>query len=153
MLAPHGHLKSSNVLLNQNWDPLLSDYGLIPVINNDSLQDLIVAYKSPEYVQDGLISKKTDVWSLGILILEILTGHVPDNFLQQSQGKQPDLEGWVNSIRDKSPEVVFDKEMKAPKSFEGEMLKLLEIGFSCCGADVDKRPCIKDASERIEEVK
>ncbi|KAK3437503.1 hypothetical protein EUGRSUZ_C02173 [Eucalyptus grandis] len=158
LIAPHGHLKSSNVLLATTLEPLLTDYGLIPVINQENAQDLMVAYKSPEYLQNKRITKKTDVWSLGILILEILTGKFPANFLQQGQqgSDQDDLATWVRLVAgeaDQWPAEVFDKEMRAKSESEGEMLKLLKIGLRCCEGDVEKRWDMKEVVQKIEEVR
>lgn len=74
LTLPHGHLKSSNVVLDHSFEPLLADYALVPVINKDHAKQFMVAYKSPEYMQNERLTRKTDVWSLGILILELLTG-------------------------------------------------------------------------------
>ena len=154
LIAPHGNLKSSNVLLTESFEPLLCDYGLVPVINQDLAQDIMVVYKSPEYLHHGRITKKTDVWCLGILILEILTGKFPANFLQQGKGSEVSLANWVQSV---VPEEwtgeVFDKEMGATKNSEGEMVKLLKIALGCCEGDVDKRWDLKEAAEKIQEVK
>ncbi|XP_038698547.1 pollen receptor-like kinase 1 [Tripterygium wilfordii] len=156
VIAAHGHLKSSNVLLNNSLEPQLTDYGLIPVINQESAQALMVAYKSPEYSQYGRVTKKTDVWSLGMLILEILTGKLPSNFLQQGKGSdQEDLATWVTSVvGDQEPtSEVFDRDLLASKASEGEMIKLLKIALACCEGDVEKRLNMKEAMERIEEIK
>ncbi|KAI3505599.1 hypothetical protein L1887_27732 [Cichorium endivia] len=151
---PHGHLKSSNVLLDDNFNPLLSDYGLLPIINKDHAQELMVAYKSPEFTQHERTTKKTDVWCLGILILEMLTGKFPGNYVDQGKGGKPDLGTWVNSVvREEWTGEVFDKEMKDTKNGEGEMLKLLKIGMCCCEWDITKRWDIKDAVEKIEDLK
>ncbi|GKV20460.1 hypothetical protein SLEP1_g30583 [Rubroshorea leprosula] len=153
LIAPHGHLKSSNVLLNESYEPLLSDYGLIPVINQESAQELMVAYKSPEYFQNGRVTKKTDVWGLGILILEILTGKFPANFLKEGQGDEEDLAMLVSSIvKEGRVEEVFDKEMEMEKNSIGEMVRLLKIGLSCC-ENLENRLELKEAVEKIEELK
>ncbi|OWM86897.1 pollen receptor-like kinase 1 [Punica granatum] len=153
LITPHGHLKSSNVLLNDCYEPLLNDYGLVPVINQESSEELMVAYKSPEYLQHARITKKTDVWSLGMLILEILTGKFPANFLQKGHAsdEDEDLVKWVKTVEGSNE--VFDKEMKASPNSEGEMTKLLKIGLACCEAEVEKRMELKDVVEKIEEVK
>ncbi|KAK3180697.1 hypothetical protein Dsin_000086 [Dipteronia sinensis] len=157
LIAPHGHMKSSNVLLNEAYEPFLTDYGLTPVINQESAQDLMVAYKSPEFLQQGRITKKTDVWGLGILILEILTGKFPSNFLQQGKQKTDvDLANWVNSVvesGDNNISQVFDKDMGGTNNSKGEMMKLLNIALACCEAEVEKRLDIKEAVEKIEELK
>ncbi|KAK4478941.1 hypothetical protein RD792_014448 [Penstemon davidsonii] len=154
LTAPHGHLKSSNVLLDRTFNPLLTDYGLVPVVNQEQAQEHMIAYKSPEYKHNNRITKKTDIWSFGILILEILTGRFPANFLQQGRGSDTDITTWVESVvRDESNVDVFDGDMEGTKHCEGEMMKLLKIGLSCCQADVEKRPDIKEVVEKIEEIK
>lgn len=151
LIAAHGHLKSSNVLLNESLEPLLTDYGLVPVINQDLAPDIMVIYKSPEYLQHGRITKKTDVWSLGIIILEILTGNLPVNFLQ-GKGSDLSLGNWVHSVSEECSSEVFDKDMEISRNSEGEMIKLLKIALACCERDVDKRWDLKEVVDRIHEV-
>ncbi|KAM3344660.1 pollen receptor-like kinase 2 [Capsicum galapagoense] len=155
LTAPHGHLKSSNVLLNESYEPLLTDYALLPVVNLEHAQEHMIAYKSPEFKHSGRITRKNDVWTLGILILEIITGKFPSNFLQQGKGSDTDLATWVRSVvnEDMSDVEVFEKDMRGTKNAEGEMMKLLKIGLGCCNLDIDKRFDMKEAMERIEEVK
>lgn len=148
LIAPHGHLKSSNVLLPQSFEPLLNDYSLVPVMNQELAQEILVIYRSPEYLQHGQITKKTDIWSLGILILEILSGKSAD------KGGEMDMVNWVNSlVPEEWSREVFDKEMGGTKNSEGEMVKLLRIGLGCCEGDVDKRWDLKEAVGKIQEVK
>uniref|UniRef100_A0A803MET9 Protein kinase domain-containing protein n=1 Tax=Chenopodium quinoa TaxID=63459 RepID=A0A803MET9_CHEQI len=147
LVAPHGHLKSSNVLLNASYEPLLGDYALIPLINQETVQEMMIAYKSPEYFNNGRITKKTDVWSLGILIIEVLTGKFPASYLQQ--GSEVDMTIWVRSVINDG----YDKNMGLTKNSEGEMQKLLNIGMACCERNVDKRLDIKEACVRLEEVR
>ncbi|KAG8373917.1 hypothetical protein BUALT_Bualt11G0075100 [Buddleja alternifolia] len=157
LTAPHGHLKSSNVLLDISFKPLLIDYGLVPVVNQEHAQDHMISYKSPEYKHNRRITKKTDVWSLGMLILEILTGRFPSNFLQQGSGgdDDTDLATWAESVLcdggDKTE--VFDGDMEGTSHCYGEMMKLLKIGLVCCHVDADKRPDIKEVVDKVEEVK
>ncbi|EOA18255.1 hypothetical protein CARUB_v10006748mg [Capsella rubella] len=150
---PHGHLKSSNVLLDHNFEPLLTDYALVPVVNRDQSQQFMVAYKAPEFTQQDRTSRRSDVWSLGILILEILTGKFPANYLRQGKGADDELAAWVESVaRTEWTADVFDKEMKAGKEHEAQMLKLLKIGLRCCDWDIEKRIELHEAVDRIEEV-
>uniref|UniRef100_A0A0E0LEC4 non-specific serine/threonine protein kinase n=1 Tax=Oryza punctata TaxID=4537 RepID=A0A0E0LEC4_ORYPU len=181
LTVPHGHLKSSNVLLDAAFEPILSDYALVPVItphhaaqvrrlNNDGDDDraprrradtdwewfvlqVMVAYKSPECGETGRPSKKSDVWSLGILILEVLTGKFPANYHRQGR-KGTDLAGWVHSVvREEWTGEVFDQEMRGTRGGEGEMVKLLKVGLGCCESDVDKRWDHREALARIEELR
>ena len=150
---PHGHLKSSNVLLDHNFRPILSDFALVPVINKDHAHQYMAAYKSPEFTQTDRTSKKTDVWCLGILILELLTGKFPANYLKHGKGANVDLATWVNSVvREEWTGEVFDMDMKGTKDSEEEMLKLLKIGMCCCEWNVERRWDLKEAVEKIEEL-
>ncbi|CAI0387181.1 unnamed protein product [Linum tenue] len=158
LISAHGHLKSNNVLLDENFEPYLTDYALIPVINQESAQELMVAYKSPEYLHHGRVTKKTDVWALGMLILEILTGRIPSTVLKQGgDSKEEDLAAWVRSVPEEEwPRAVVDKELAEEivnERNEGEVVKLVRIGLGCCEADVERRFDLKEAVERIEEVK
>ncbi|EPS62685.1 receptor kinase, partial [Genlisea aurea] len=98
---PHGHLKSSNVLLDTRLNPLLMDCCLAPVVNPNQVHQVLVAYQSPDYFHTGKVCRKTDVWCLGILILETLTGKFVANYLPQHGGGgeyNPDLAGWIHAV-------------------------------------------------------
>lgn len=154
IVVPHGHLKSSNVLLDKNFEPLLSDYALRPVINQDKAHMLMTAYKSPEYAINGRISRKTDVWCLGILILELLTGKFPENYLTSGYESNTNLATWVNEmVKEKKTSEVFDTEMSGTKNSKSEMINLLKIGLSCCEEDLETRPELKDVVLEIEQLK
>ncbi|XP_048544025.1 pollen receptor-like kinase 4 [Triticum urartu] len=154
LTVPHGHLKSSNVLLNAELEPILSDYALVPVVTPSHASQVMVAYKAPECTAAGRASKKSDVWTLGILVLELLTGRFPTNYLRKGREGTTDLAGWVHSVvREEWTGEVFDKDMRDTRSAEGEMVKLLKVGLGCCDTDVAVRWDIKEALARIEEVR
>ncbi|XP_054796674.1 pollen receptor-like kinase 4 [Prosopis cineraria] len=150
----HGHLKSSNVLLDQSMEPRLTEYGLVPVMNKSHAQQFMAAYKAPEVNQLDRPNQKTDVWCLGILILELLTGKFPANYLRHGKGGSSDLATWVNSVvREEWTGEVFDKDILGTRNGEGEMLKLLKIGMYCCEWDVENRWDWKETVAKIEELK
>ncbi|KAG6698471.1 hypothetical protein I3842_08G021400 [Carya illinoinensis] len=151
---PHGHLKSSNVLLDCTFRPLLSEFALVPVISKEHAQHYMAAYKSPEFTQLDREDRKTDVWCLGILILEVLTGKFPANYQKHGKGENKDLAMWVNSVvREEWTGEVFDVNMKGTKNCEEEMLKLLKIGMCCCEWNVVRRWELREALEKIEKLK
>ncbi|XP_065881062.1 pollen receptor-like kinase 2 [Euphorbia lathyris] len=156
IITAHGHLKSSNVLITDKFDPILADYGLVPIMNQENAHEFMAAYKSPEYMQLGRITRKTDVWCFGILIIELLTTKYPSIYLPNGKGsnEEDDLPSWVKSIPEKQWfDQVIDKEIEGAKKSENEIIKLLKIGLSCSEKDVEKRLDLKQVIERIDEIK
>ncbi|PIN23863.1 Serine/threonine protein kinase [Handroanthus impetiginosus] len=149
LTVPHGHLKSSNVLLDKDFNPLLMDYALLPVVNSTQVQQLLSAYKSPEYAQHGRTSKKTDVWCLGIFILETLTA----KYLAHQGSTTADVIGWINAIVGEETAKVLDKKMeKDMEKSRHQMEKLMQIGIACCQEDPDKRWDLEEAVHQIEQL-
>ncbi|TVU05136.1 hypothetical protein EJB05_48288, partial [Eragrostis curvula] len=167
LTVPHGHLKSSNILLDDLFEPLLTDYALVPVMNQSHAAQLMVAFKAPERKQFGRSSKKSDVWCLGLLILEILTGR-PASYdpppKPAAAADQPTPATVTNnndvlSALSATPEgewvgAVVDADLRGEEDEnKEEMVKLIRIGMACCELNVDSRWELKDAIDRIEELK
>jgi hypothetical protein len=147
--APHGNLKPSNILFDENDTVLVSDYGFASIVATPIAVDRMLAYKSPEYQSSKKMSKKSDVWSYGFLILELLTGRIsihsaPPGF----QGI--DLTGWVHrAVREEWTGEIFDSEINGQRAAASGMLKLLQIAIRCCDKVPENRP---EMSEVVREV-
>ncbi|CAN8288360.1 unnamed protein product [Cochlearia groenlandica] len=155
LTIPHGHIKSSNVVLDESFEPLLTDYALRPVMSSEHAHNFMTSYKSPEYRASSklgqVITKKTDVWCLGVLILEVLTGRFPENYLAQRYDPNMSLVSWVNGmVKEKKTGDVFDKEMRGKKNCKGEMISLLKIGLRCCEEDEERRIDMREAFDLID---
>nr|XP_043616425.1 pollen receptor-like kinase 6 [Erigeron canadensis] len=161
MLAlPHGNLKSSNVLLRHDNQPLVVDYGLISIIDAHHAPNVLTGYKAPETLIDEKhsVSPKCDVYSLGIIVLEILTGKFPSQYHTKGKGGT-DVVQWVKSAIVEQREVeLLDPEITTSvvgrsNNSIGEMQKLLHIGAACTESHPDSRIDIRQAVRRIKEIR
>ncbi|KAL2457351.1 Pollen receptor-like kinase 3 [Forsythia ovata] len=149
---PHGNLKSSNVLLTETYEPLLTDYGFCSLISNTQASQVLVAYKSPEAMLQHPVSPKSDVYCLGIIILEILTGKFPSQYHNNGKGGV-DLVQWVKSAIAEGREVeLYDPDIASSKNSLGEMEQLLHIGAACTENNPEQRLDITEAIRRIEGI-
>ncbi|CAN1351625.1 Probable inactive receptor kinase At1g48480 [Linum perenne] len=137
----HGNIKSSNILISKSCEARVSDFGL----NQIATPTRIDGYRAPEVTDPHNVSHKADVYSFGVLILELLTGKAP-----VEEGVVVDLPRWVQSV---SKEEVFDLELlRYQDDEEDEMVRMLELGVECCGQHPDTRPSMAEVCRRIEEV-
>ncbi|PIN24338.1 Serine/threonine protein kinase [Handroanthus impetiginosus] len=149
----HGNIKSSNILVKQeNLDACVSDFGLNPLFANSSPpHHRIMGYRAPEVLETRKVTFKSDVYSLGVLLLELLTGKAPN---QASLGEEGiDLPRWVQSVvREEWTAEVFDVELMRYHNVEEEMVQLLQIGMACVATVPDQRPEMQQVLRMIEEM-
>ncbi|GMI72366.1 hypothetical protein HRI_000905900 [Hibiscus trionum] len=150
--VPHGNLKSSNVLLGPENRTLVSEYGLCSLVSSDRTKTLI-AYNTPEAIQHGKVCHKSDVYCLGIIILEILTGKFPSQYIENGKGGIDVVELVAMAISEGKQAELFDSEIASSSNSLREMEKLLHIGSLCTKTSLDERLDLKEAIKRIQEIR
>jgi serine/threonine protein kinase len=109
----HGNLKSSNTYLDAQRRPLLSDFGMPHPPGG--VQD---PYLSPEQVQGGVVDQRSDVYALGVLLYELLTGYTPPAGVVASlRSKRPELPEAVERVVLKAMAQNPDQRFQSPAEF------------------------------------
>ncbi|KAL3721812.1 hypothetical protein ACJRO7_034192 [Eucalyptus globulus] len=86
----HRDIKASNILLNEDYEPQISDFGLAKWLPEKWVHHVIfpiegtIGYLAPEYFMHGIVDEKTDVFAFGVLLLELMTGRRAVDSCQQS---------------------------------------------------------------------
>uniref|UniRef100_A0A5B6YUE1 Protein kinase domain-containing protein n=2 Tax=Davidia involucrata TaxID=16924 RepID=A0A5B6YUE1_DAVIN len=147
----HGSIKSSNVLLTKSYEARVSDFGLAQFVGPTSTPNRVAGYRAPEVTDARKVSQKADVYSFGVLMLELLTGKAPTQALLNEEGV--DLPRWVESVvREEWTAEVFDLELLRYQNVEEEMVQLLQLAIDCSAQYPDKRPSMAEVTSRIEEI-
>lgn len=147
----HGNIKSSNILLTKSYEARVSDFGLAHLVGPSSTPNRVAGYRAPEVTDPCKVSQKADVYSFGVLLLELLTGKAPTHALLNEEGV--DLPRWVQSIvKDEWTSEVFDLELLRYQNVEEEMVQLLQLAIDCSAQYPDNRPSMLEVIKRIEEL-
>ncbi|XAR62312.1 Non-specific serine/threonine protein kinase [Bertholletia excelsa] len=152
----HRDMKSSNVLLDENWEARVSDFGMARLMSamDTHLSVSTLAgtpgYVPPEYYQSFRCSTKGDVYSFGVVLLELLTGKQPTN---SSDFGDNNLVGWVKQHAKMKKSDVFDPAlMKDDPSVEIELSKHLNVASACLDDRPWRRPTMIQVMAMFKEI-
>ena len=151
--SSHGNIKSSNILVNDARDgAYVADYGLVQLVGASVPLKRVTGYRAPEVTDPRRASQEADVYSFGVLLLELLTGKAPANSVPGSDGAA-DLPQWVGTVvQEEWTGEVFDASIANEALVEEEMVRLLQLGTECTERRPDRRPAMAEVAARIEDI-
>ncbi|MED6171153.1 hypothetical protein PIB30_038137 [Stylosanthes scabra] len=146
----HRDIKSNNILLDENFEAHVGDFGLAKVIDMPQSKSMSAVagsygYIAPEYAYTMKVTEKCDIYSYGVVLLELLTGRAPVQPLEQGG----DLVTWVKThIRSHNntltPAILDDRVDLEEQVTVNHMLTVLKIALLCTSMSPSERPSMRE---------
>ncbi|KAK7310633.1 hypothetical protein RJT34_08253 [Clitoria ternatea] len=139
----HRDVKSSNILLDKKWNAKVSDFGLAKLLGPEKSYVTTrvmgtFGYVSPEYASTGMLNEGSDVYSFGILLMELITGRSPIDY-SRPPGEMNLVDWFKGMVASRRGDELVDPLIEiqpSPRSLKRALLVCLR----CIDLDVSKRP-------------
>ncbi|KAI4376048.1 hypothetical protein MLD38_013846 [Melastoma candidum] len=139
----HRDVKSSNILLDRKWNPKVSDFGLAKLLGSEATYVTTrvmgtFGYVSPEYASTGMLNEGSDVYSYGVLLMELITGRSPVDYARPA-GEMNLVEWFKGMVANRRAEDIVDPLMKVPPPPRA-LKRVVLVCLRCIDLDAYKRP-------------
>uniref|UniRef100_A0A7N1A1V3 non-specific serine/threonine protein kinase n=1 Tax=Kalanchoe fedtschenkoi TaxID=63787 RepID=A0A7N1A1V3_KALFE len=149
----HRDIKSSNILLDKQWNPKVSDFGLAKLLGSERSYVTTrvmgtFGYVAPEYASTGMLNERSDVYSFGILLMEMISGRNPVDYSRPPG--EVNLVEWLKSmVTNRNAEGVVDPKMTEKPSSRA-LKRALLVALRCVDPNAQKRPKIGQVIHMLE---
>ncbi|KAL2535088.1 inactive leucine-rich repeat receptor-like protein kinase [Abeliophyllum distichum] len=153
----HRNVKSTNILLDADLQPKLTDIALDRIVGENAFQSTVASesasscYLAPEYAYTKKATEKNDTYGFGVILLELITGRKAEQREEES-GESLDVVKWVRrkiNITDGALKVL---DPKISSSSRHQMLGVLEIALLCTTVVPEKRPPMSEVAKALETI-
>ncbi|XP_073101312.1 cysteine-rich receptor-like protein kinase 43 isoform X1 [Elaeis guineensis] len=143
----HRDIKPSNILLDERWSPKIADFGLSRLFPEDLTHvntrvTGTFGYMAPEYVMHGSLSTKSDVFSFGVLVLELISGRKNSSFILKAEDAQS-LPEWAWKLYKKGQSLELMDPVLRSTAVPEQVAMCVHIGLLCTQSDPKLRPDMK----------
>ncbi|RDX60591.1 Cysteine-rich receptor-like protein kinase 3, partial [Mucuna pruriens] len=144
----HRDIKTSNILLDDDMQPRIADFGLARLLPEDQSHLSTrfagtLGYTAPEYAIHGQLSEKADAYSFGVVVLEVISGQKSSELRADAEGEFLLQRAWKLYEQDMHLELV-DKTLDADDYDAEEVKKIIEIALLCTQASAAARPTMSE---------
>ncbi|CAM0878372.1 unnamed protein product [Alopecurus aequalis] len=152
----HGDVKTSNILLDDNYMAKVSDFGASILAPSDKEQFVTMVqgtcgYLDPEYMQTCQLTDKSDVYSFGVILLEILTGQLPLKLDESEKQKSLSLI-FLSAMKANNLDAVLASHVKGQESME--LLRgFADLANNCLDMCGDNRPSMKEVADELNRLR
>ncbi|MBA0685730.1 hypothetical protein Goari_013379 [Gossypium aridum] len=154
----HRDIKPSNILLDENLNAFLSDFGLarlLEVSETHATTDVAgtFGYVAPEYATTCRVSDKADVYSFGVVMLELLSGKKSLDPSFSEYGNGFNIVEWTKLlVKEGRPSAVFSAQLWETGPREN-LLGMLRLAYACTAETLSVRPSMKQVLEKLKQLK
>ncbi|CAN8248006.1 unnamed protein product [Cochlearia groenlandica] len=139
----HRDIKSSNILLDRQWNSKVSDFGLAKLLGSEMSYVTTrvmgtFGYVAPEYASTGMLNERSDVYSFGVLVMEMISGRNPVDY-SRPLGEVNLVEWLKRMVSNREPEGVLDPRMVEKPSLRS-LKRTLLVALRCVDPNAQKRP-------------
>ncbi|KAF5481470.1 hypothetical protein F2P56_002116 [Juglans regia] len=149
----HRDIKSSNILIDDEFNAKVSDFGLAKFLGSGESHITTrvmgtFGYVAPEYANSGLLNEKSDIYSFGVLLLEAITGRDPVDYARPAN--EVNLVEWLKMmVGTRRAEEVVDPSLEV-KPTTRSLKHALLVALRCVDPDADKRPKMSQVVRMLE---